>query len=160
MFREYTSSDAKAIAHHYNLNFDRDDNIWCADGSPTNSSKIKLHAKSLSIRGIRLTQVHDEDGVFLSYFGGYLKGNGAVFKIAVVNLEVPDPQTLFRKDGAHALLQALQQGVEHVILSGSSDRAFYATWAEQEVGMNRDTSRSLWVADKDTVNQYISTTFH
>ena len=160
MRREYTSSDAKDIAHHYNLNFGLDEPLWCPDGSPTTAAKIKIHAKSLSLRGKRLTQVHEDEGKFLSYFGGYLKNNEAVFKIAVVNLDAPDPKDIFRIDGAHAIAYALTCGVERVILSGSSDKAYYAQWAEGEAGMERQGILPLWIADRPTAEQYIRNTLY
>ncbi len=160
MRREYSASDAKDIAHHYNLNFGLDDPLWCPDGSITTASKIKIHAKSLSLRGKRLTQIHEEEGKFLSYFGGYLKSGEAVFKIAVVNLEVPDPKDLFRVDGAYAISYALTCGVERVILSGSSDKAFYAQWAEKEAGMKRQGNSPLWIAERPTAELYIRNTLY
>jgi hypothetical protein len=160
MRREYTSSDAKDIAHHYNLNLKRHDPLWCPDGSPTTSGRIKIHAKSLSLRGKRLTQIHEENESFLSYFGGYMKNGEAVFKIAVVNLDVADPKELFRIDGAHAIEYALACGVEHVLLSGSSDKAYYARWAEEEAGMTRQGDSPLWVADKPTAQRYIRDTLY
>lgn len=158
MYREFEYHDAKDIAHHYNLNLNRSDNIWCPGGSEVSPAKIRLHAKSLSLRGKRITQVHEEDEQFLSYFGGYVRGDSAVFKIAVVNLAVDEPFELFKTDANQALLMALEKGVEKVILSGSSDKALYSKWAENTIGMQRSGDSNMWVAGKNTIQNHLRST--
>lgn len=158
-FRSFENSDADAIAHYYNLNLQTDKNIWC-QGKPTTPQIIKRHAMLLGLRGKKITQVHTENNTFLSYFGGYKRGDSTRFTIAIVNLDIPDPFTLFQTDAAHAFELALRNGSLNIKLSGSSDEAGYVKWAEEAVGMNRSGTANLWTANNITIAKYINRILH
>ena len=157
VYRVLTRRDCDAVARQYNRNLDSADPRWCAEGQPYDGARIWIHSLTLVVRGRGqpISQVHERQGRLLSYFGGYRRRDEATFSIGVVDLDLPDPRNTWRLDVAHMFRDALAAGTRVFTIRASSDRAWFVSWMEDEVGMRRAGDRRLWVADRDCMARYV-----
>jgi hypothetical protein len=157
LFRPLRRADCDAIARHYNRNLLEPDPIWCANGTEADGKRIWMHRLVLAVRGRgrAIGQVHERDGRVISYFGGYTRGELAVFSIGVVDLDTPDPMEVWRRDVAHLFCALLESGAETFRIRSSSDQGRFVGWMEREVGMERVEGANAWIADRAVIARYV-----
>jgi hypothetical protein len=155
-YRPLQRSDCDALASHYNRNLLEPDPIWCAQGGESSATSIWLHRLVLVARGRgqAISQVHEQAGRTLSYFGGYHRHGVATFSIGIVDLDLPDPMATWRRDTAHLFGAAVRDGAEAFRIHSSSDRGRFVGWLEDEVGARRVEGRNVWAADRADVARY------
>jgi hypothetical protein len=157
LYRPLLRSDCDEIARQYNRNLAELDPIWCAGGRGYDGNRIWLHRMVLAARGRgrAIGQVHELDGRVVSYFGGFARGDQVTFSIGVVDLDLPDPLETWRRDVAHLFESSLAAGACTVRIWASSDRAWFVSWMEGEVGMERVEVSNVWVADRARIARYL-----
>jgi hypothetical protein len=158
VYRPLARSDCAAVAHHYNLNLQQTDPLWCAGGRPWDAHRVWLHRSVLLLRGRGrlIGQVHEQAGRFNSYFAGFRSGARATCSFGVVDQELPDPMGTWRRDTARLFGACLDDGMEELRIQASSDRARYVAWMEQEVGLARLPGKNTWVAGRGAVARYVA----
>lgn len=152
MFREVESKDHAVLADYYNNNLVAKEKIWCASGKMT-ALDFKLHVMSLHLRGRAITQVHEEEGKIISYFGGYFRNNRVTFTVGIVNLAL-DTKDVWRRDAAEMFREALESNPEEVRIKLSDNQCWIVSWIEQEVGMTRYGTKNLWIASPEVIRKY------
>jgi hypothetical protein len=157
VYRKLTRPDCDAVARHYNRNLTSADPLWCAGGTPYDGSRVWVHSLTLTVRGRgrSISQVHEDRGRVLSYFGGYTRNDEATFSIGVVDLDLPDPRDTWRQDVGRMFRDALAARTLVFKIRASSDRAWFVGWMQDEVGMRREGERRLWVADRAAMASYV-----
>lgn len=157
IYRPLIRADCDAIALHYNRNLAEPDPLWCAGGRRFDGNRIWLHRLTLWVRGRGgvIVQLHERNGRFVSYFGGYAKGDEATFSIGVVDLDLPDPLDVWRSDLGRLFESTLAAGARTFTIRASSDRARFVDWMEREVGMKRPSERCVWTADRESIASYV-----
>lgn len=156
IYRPFQFSDAEAIAHYYNKNLERTQKMWCGKGNKYSAWKIQAHLLTLSLRGKAVTQVHEEDGEFISYYGGYEQGDTVTYTIGVINLDLDNPMQQWRIDSAKSFQRDMQRGMKTFRLKLSSDDAAIVAWMENDVGMERMDNTTIWTINQEKITQYIS----
>lgn len=156
-YRPLSRPDCGAVALNHNRNLDAAEPLWCATGRRRDAGWVWRHRLALLIwgRGGLISQVHERDGRFVSYFGGYTRGPEATFSIGIVDLDLPDPWGAWRRDSARVFESTLAAGAQLFRLKASSDRGWFVGWAEQEVGMRRLPGQRTWVADRATIAGHV-----
>lgn len=159
IYREVKLSDFKTIALWANKNNLEVNNLWCRSNKKYTEANLIAHYWTLKTRGLgkTLTQTHQEDGIFLSYFAGYTQRNTLTLTTGVINLDEPDPKEIWRKDARILFNRVLEQdNIQKFRISSSSDQGWHTEWIEKEVGMKRVGNNNLWIADSQTIRNYIN----
>ncbi len=154
-FRSLLPSDASAIAQHYNKNLEQVNPLWCGTGNSYSPEKVRLHSFTLSLRGKAITQVHTRNGEFISYFGGYIRGDTVTFKIGVINLDCDAPMDIWRKDAARLLQICLERGITKYKMSGSGEDGEFVSWIENEVGLKKGKGKNCWIGERSAIEKYV-----
>lgn len=154
IYRPIKFSDAKHIAHYFNKNAESSSAIMCTPINKETPERVMLLIASYRVRGTPITQVHEADGEFISYFGGFIRGKTVKFTTSAVNLDKPDPMQIYVRDAVKMIKTALDRGMETFIVQVTDGKVI--DWMERSIGMKRDGDKNRWIGDRETMEKYVA----
>lgn len=163
IYRPVKFSDAKHIARSFNENYRNAENAEASSNAimctPINEEGPKRIWGIIFQYGLfgrtPITQVHEKDGQFISFFGGYIRGDTVKFTTSAINNwdDIPNPMDVYVEDAVKMISTALDKGMETFIVQVSDGKVI--DWMEGTIGMKRDGTEDRWIGDRETMERYV-----